>query len=164
MIKRLNWEFIPCGEFELYEKLIAKNNEVRVDVMHSYSSYETRKQWVSKEKTEQHVYPCVYTITKDNTINLYYSSINSNGHFGTPKIIWTNGMASQPTIDSDGVYGLTQFAYAIVDKPETLNNIKTAMHSDTFAKLMKLCYMSSGNRFDKKVLGCFKKDFWKEFI
>lgn len=159
-----NLEFIPNGEFELFDKLIAKNDEEKVNVLHSYSSYETRKDWMSKERTEEFKYPCIYTITKDNTINLFWSKINTNGHFGIPKIIWSNGMASQPTIDDVGKYGLTQFSYAIVDDLKNLYNIKKCMDSEKFINLMKLCYMSSGNRFDKKVISIFKKDFWKEFI
>jgi superfamily II DNA/RNA helicase len=67
-------------------------------------------------------------------------------------------------VDDKGGYGLTQFAYAIADNTKNLENIKTCMESDKFLKLMKLCYMSSGNRFDRKVLSTFKKDFWKEFL
>jgi hypothetical protein len=73
-------------------------------------------------------------------------------------------MASVPTIDFTGQYGLTQFAYAIIDDAENLTKIKDCMDSDKFVNLMKLCYMSSGNRFDRKVLSTFRKDFWKEFI
>ena len=156
------WNFIPTGEFDSFEKLIAKNNEEKISILHSYSNYETRKPWMSKDQIDGFIYPCVYTIIKNGTINLYWSS-KSNGHF-IPKIIWTNGMASVPTIDLIGQYGLTQFAYAIVDDVKNLPKIKNCMDSDKFINLMKLCYMSSGNRFDRKVIATFRKDFWKEFI
>jgi len=109
------------------------------------------------------VYPCIYTIIKDGTINLWWSSVKK-GHFGIPKVMWSNGQASPATLDIDGKYGLTQFAYAIIDDMDNLKNIELAMKSDKFIKLMKNCYMSSGNRFDRKVLSTFRKDFWKEFI
>lgn len=163
-MKLSNMEFIPNGEFELFDKLIAKNDEEKIEILHSYSAYETRKEYMSKDKNQEFKYPCVYTITKDKTINLYWSNTNTNGHFNIPKVIWTNGMASPPTIDKNGDYGLTQFAYAIVDNISNLENIKKAMDSEKFINLMKLCYMSSGNRFERKVLSTFKKDFWKEFI
>jgi hypothetical protein len=153
------WEFIPTGDFDKFEKLIAKEGEEKIEILHSYSNYETRKPWMSKEQIGDFIYPCVYTIVKDGTINLYWSS-KINGHL-IPKVIWTNGMASVPTIDSTGQYGLTQFAYAIIDDIENLPKIKTCMDSDKFINLMKLCYMSSGNRFDRKVLSTFKKDFWE---
>jgi hypothetical protein len=153
------WDFIPTGNFDTFLKLLAKENDSKVEILHSSSAYETRKDWVSKVETEEFKYPCVYTIIKDGTVNLFWSS-KLNGHIGIPKIIWSNGMASLPTIDIDGKYGLTQFAYAIVDDVNNLEFIKNCMDSEKFIELMKYCYMSSGNRFDRKVLSKFKKDFY----
>lgn len=158
------WEFIPNGDFEVFDSLISRDGEERVKILHSFSSYETRKSYMSKTYSEHFKYPCVYTIIKDNTINLFWSNTNQNGHFGIPKVMWSNGMASPPTIDIDGSYGLTQFAYAIVDDISNLENIKRCMENKEFVNTMKLCYMSSGNRFDRKVLSTFKKDFWKVFV
>jgi hypothetical protein len=158
-----DYEFIPNGEFALFNKLIAKENDDRVTILHSYSAYETRKSWISKNKTEEFKYPVIYTIVKDGTINIFWSSIK-NVHFDIPKVIWSNGMASPPTLDIDGKYGLTQFSYAIIDDINNLEDIKKCMNSEKFTTLMKLCYMGNGNRFDRKVLSTFRKDFWKEFI
>ena len=159
-----NWEFIPNGSFDVFEKLICENGKEKVEVLYSRSGYGTDKSHMSKEKNDEFKYPCVYTIIKNKTINLYWSNTNKNGYFGVPKVMWSNGMASPATIDRSGEYGLTQFAYAIVDNEKNLDNIKKCMDSEKFINLMKLCYMSSGNRFDRKVLSTFKKDFWKEFI
>jgi hypothetical protein len=158
------WEFIPAGGFDIFSNLIAKHNEDKVDVIYSRSAYGTDKSHMSREQINDFIYPCVYTIIKDTTINLFWSITNNNGHFGTPKVIWSNGMASPPTVDLTGQYGLTQFSYAIVDSVDNLPNIKQAMDSDKFIETMKLCYMSSGNRFDRKVLSTFRKDFWKYFL
>ena len=157
-------DFIPSSHFELYDKLLAKDDDYKCIVLHSYSSYETRKEYMSREKTIENIYPCVYTVQKDETINLFYSNTDRNGHFGIPKVIWSNGKASTPIVDNDGKYGLTQFAYAIVDDAKNLEYIKNAMCSDKFQTFMKSCDMNSGNRFNKKVLSMFRKDFWKEFI
>lgn len=162
-LELLNFEFIPSGYFLLFSDLISKKSEDRVTILHSYSSYETRKDWMSREKNEKFKYPCCYTIQKDKTINLFYSSTNKNGHFGLSKVIWSNGKASMPILDKEGRYGLTQFSYAVVDVPENLENIQKAMESDKFTKLMKCCDMNDGNRFNRKVLSMFKKDFWKKF-
>lgn len=159
-----NLEFIPGGDFELFQSLVASDDEEKVTVLHSFSNYETRKTCMSKNNTNDFIYPCVYTIIKNGDINFYWSNTNENGFFGIPKIIWTNGMASQPTLDLNGDYGLTQFAYAIQDTPENLIKIREAMYSDKFLNTMKFCYMSSGNRFDIKILSTFKKDFWRHFI
>jgi hypothetical protein len=159
-----NLEFIPGGDFELFQNLVASDNEERVNVLYSRSAYGTDKNNLSKTQHGDFIHPCVYTIIKNGDINFYWSNTNENGFFGIPKIIWTNGMASQPTLDLNGNYGLTQFAYAIQDTPENLIKIREAMYSDKFLNTMKFCYMSSGNRFDRKILSTFKKDFWRHFI
>jgi hypothetical protein len=159
----LDFEFIPSGMFELFSKLIAKNGEERVNLLHSFSAYETRKPWVSRNMDSKFIYPLSYTIQKDETINFFYSTRKDRGHFGIPKVIWSNGKASSPVIDYNGDYGLTQFSYGIVDDKWNLFSIKNAMDSDRFINLMKSCDMNDGNRFNKKILSLFRKDFWKEF-
>jgi len=157
-------KFVPNGEFDKILSLVAKDGEEKVEILHSYSDYETRKPHMSKVRTEGHIYPCVYTTLKDNTINLFWSNTNQNGHFNTAKLIWSNGMASTLQLDHSGDYGLTQFSYAIVDKTENLVLIKKVMESDIFITLIHSCYMSSGDRFNRKVLSTFRKDFWKDFL
>lgn len=159
-----NLEFIPNGMFNEVLSLVAKDGEETVEVLYSRSAYGTDKSHMSKVRTEEHIYPCVYTTLKDNTINLMWSNTNSNGHFGIPKVIWSNGMASSLQIDLEGNYGLTQFSYAIVDEPENLLLIKKVMESNIFLKLIKNCYLSSGDRFSRKILATFRKDFWEDFL
>ena len=160
-------EFIPNGMFNMFEKLLAKNDEPKVNILHSYSAYETRKPYISKEKTNEFIHPCVYTTLKDGSINLWYSSTKDNGHFGLPKVIWSNGGASTPCVDIDGEYGLTQFAYAIIDKPQNLPLIQKAMLSDKFLTLMTFSDGVTGvglHRYNRKAISTFRKDFWKEFL
>jgi hypothetical protein len=101
---------------------------------------------------------------KDGSINVYFSTTKNNGHFGVSKLIWSNGMASTPFIDFDGGYGLTQFAYAIIDDVDNLPLIKKVLDSDIFLNLIGYCYMSSGDRYNRKILATFRKDFWREFL
>lgn len=159
-----SWEFIPAGEFDTFSSLISNGDLEKVNVIYSRSAYGTDKSHMSRDQVNGFIYPCVYTIVKDTTINLFWSNTNNNGHFGIPKVVWSNGMASPPTMDLTGQYGLTQFSYAIVDSVDNLPKIKQVMDSDKFIQTMKLCYMSSGNRFDRKVLSTFRKDFWKYFL
>lgn len=162
LIDLKKFEFIPSGSFSLFSRLISSDD--RISILHSFSSYETRKSWMSRTKKENFKYPVIYTVHKNGNINLFYSNINSNGHFGVPKVIWSNGKASSPVIDMDGEFGLTQFSYAILDDRQNLENIKKAMDNDKFITMMKNCDMNDGNRFNRKILSQFKKDFWKEFI
>jgi hypothetical protein len=61
-----------------------------------------------------------------------------------------------------GDYGLTQFAYAIVDKPENLPKIKEVFDTKEFRDLMELCAVGQLT-INYKVISRFKKDFWKIF-
>lgn len=63
----------------------------------------------------------------------------------------------------NGDYGITQFAYAIVDKPENLQKIKNVFDSKDFRNLMKLSTFGQGH-INYKVISILKKDFWKVFI
>jgi len=149
------WSFIPSGGFEL-------NGEEKVEVLHDYSSYETRKKWISKTKSEEFKYPCCYTITIKDGMNCFYSS-EKKGHFDIPKVIWSNGLGTYPIIDENGEYGLTQFSYGIIDDKENLNNIKLSLENTNFIKLMEYVKFTN-NKYNYKVIALFKKDFWKEFI
>ena len=177
-------EFIPNGEYEKIMSMIAKNGEENVVVIHDYSSYETRKKWMSKTKTEENVdviysrceygtdkkhmsktkteeykYPCVYTVNSKSELSFFYSS-KQHGHFEVPKLIWSNGGNTGSYIDINGDYGLTQFAYAIVDKPENLPKIKEVFDSKEFRNLMELSTFGQGH-INYRIISIFKKDFWK---
>lgn len=159
-------QFIPNGMFEEFNRLIAKDGEERVNVLRSYS-YDTRKKYVAKKQTEEFKYPIVYVTYKDGSINFMYSNTKEKGHFGIPKVIWSNGGASTPIIDEQGEYGLTEFAYFIVDEPKNLPFIQKAMLHPDFLKLMSFSDGVTGvgrHRYNRKVIALFKKDWWKEFI
>ena len=157
-----NMDYIPNGSFEQFDKLIAKPNEERVEVLYSSSEYEIRNKYMSLEKGGGFKYPCVYTTTKDGTINFWYSNVKKE-HFGVPKVVWSNGMAPSVVIDKEGQYGLTQFAYAIVDKPENLEMIQKAMESEKFLELMQNS-QGKNQKYNRQVISLFRKDFWKEFV
>ena len=70
----------------------------------------------------------------------------------------------QCTLITGGDYGLTQFAYAIVDSVENLEKIKTAMTTPEFIGLMKSCTFNTPHKYNHKVIALFRKDFWKEFV
>jgi hypothetical protein len=155
-------EFIPNGEYDKIMSIIAKNGEERTNVIHDYSLYETRKKWMSKTKTEEYKYPCVYTVNSKSEPTFFYSSMQ-HGHFGVPKLIWSNGGNPGSYVDINGNYGLTQFSYAIIDNPEHLQKIKTAFDSNEFRNLMELSTFGQGH-INYKVISLLKKDFWKLFL
>jgi hypothetical protein len=166
--KNINsWKFIPSGGFDLYEKILSRKDEDRVNVLYNSSLYETRQDYMSREKTEEYKYPCVYTITKRDGINFFYSSVQhpktEKKDMFVPKVIWSNGLGTYPIVDVKGEYGLTQFAYGIVDEIYNLKNIETALNNSKFIELMEYVKFQN-NKYNYKVISLFKKDFWKEFI
>lgn len=161
-IKQL--QFIPNGKYKEISKLIAKDNEEKVEILHSYSNYETRKQWISQEKTEEFKYPCVYNVNKDD-LNIIWSNNTYGGHFKYKKVIFNcsaNGGTST-YVDKDGEYGICQFCAGIVDKEENLENIKKAIDSDKFLELMKFCKTGTA-LLNRKIIAQFRKDFYKDFL
>lgn len=157
------FEFIPNGDFEGYINLIAKENQEKVNILYSRSAYGTDKNNMSRLEIDDFIYPCVYTITQREGINLFFSKTINNGHFNIPKVIWSNGLGTYPIVDNIGQYGLTQFSYGIVDELENLENIKKSLESDKFLKLMEYSKFTN-NKYDYKVISTFKKDFWKDFV
>lgn len=157
-----NHDFIPSGGFELYEKIIAKKDEEKVEVFYSRSLYGTDKSNMKREKTQEYKYPCVYTITQRYGIKKYYSS-EKKGHFDIPKLIWSNGSGTYPVLDKEGQYGLTQFSYAIVDTIDNLKNIQKAMEKKKFLDLMNFVRFAD-HKYNYKIISLLRKDFWKQFI
>lgn len=158
-------EFIPNGQYDLVQKLLATENDEKCEVLYNRSSYGCDKEWVSKTKIKGYIYPCVYTINSKSQLKLFYSNKKDGNGMNKKKLMWSNGRIKSigSVIDKEGKYGLTQFAYGIVDKEENLENIKKAFDSNKFRRLMEYCAVCQLT-VNYKIIELFKKDFWKEFI
>jgi hypothetical protein len=154
--------FIPNSQIDKVSKIMAKSGEETCEIIHSYSSYFTLKPYMNDKLCGEFIYPCVYSLPQKG-YSFYYSSTKQHGHFGIPKVIVSNGAASQVLIDENGDYGITQFAFGISDKKENLPKIKKALESKKF---IELCghFRFTYDRYDLGYFKRFKKDFWKEFI
>ena len=146
---------------DLIDKLTNSDNKIKI--LHSESSYEVRKKWMSHTETEEYKYPCVYSINRKNEIKFKWSSLISNGMFGKSKLIFASG-ATGFIIDKKGNYGLTQWATGIEDDKENLLNIKNVLDSEKFKNEVIKATSVSKAEINRKILKYFKKDFWKEFI
>ena len=164
IINVIGLEFIPNGEFDKIFSLIAKDNEKKCNVSYSRSEYGTDKKHMQRTKDEKYKYPCVYTVNSKSEITYYYSS-EKKGHYGIPKFIWSNGRISSigSYVDNKGEYGLTQFAYAIIDEPENLSKIKKVFDNKQFRNLMELCAVGQLT-INYKVISIFKNNFWKNIL
>lgn len=152
--------FIPDGKFNEFLDLLPVDENV--EVLYSRSAYGSDKDNTSFDKTAEYIHPCVYTIGKSGEPRFMYSSRNDKGHFGIPKVIWSNGGATVPLVDAEGKYGMAQFSYAIADEPENLPKIKKALENEKFLELMSKVSFSS-HKYNYKVISCLKKDWWRKF-
>jgi hypothetical protein len=157
-------EFIPNGMFETLQKLIAKEGEEAVTILRD-CNYHSQREFVSNIKTEKFKYPCVNYVKKDDSTRFFYSSINTKGHFGIPKLIMSTGRIKSvgSLLDIKGEYGLTEFAFAIVDTVENLSFIKQAVDSKKFKTFMEVCAVND-IYLNKRIIAIFRKDFWKMFV
>lgn len=157
------WEFIPNGKFKEIRELIDGTNDITpCNVSYNRSEYEIRQNYMSRIKDEVYHIPIVYMISKNDGIKFYYSSVKK-GHIGIPKVIWGNGSATAVVVDKDGEYGLTQFAYAIIDDIDKLDDIKRCLDNPVFIDLMSYCIFGKRDKFNYKVFTLLKKDFYKAF-
>ena len=87
------------------------------------------------------------------------------GHFGVPKLIWSNGNYKSvgSIVDIVGKYGVVDFSYAIVDTPANLPKIKAVFDSKEFRDFI-VHGMPSKLAINYKVIAQFRKDWWKGFL
>jgi hypothetical protein len=156
-----NFDFVPSGKINTFQKLLTKKE--KVEIIYDRTMYGTDKDNMKDNKNDIYKFNCIYSITQKDGCKFKYSK-EKKGHFGIPKVIWSNGAGTYPIIDENGKYGLTQFAYAIVDKKQNLQKIKDAMNNKKFINLMKYLAFKEDNKYNYKIIALFKKDFYKYFL
>lgn len=159
-----NYSFVPNGCFDDFSKLIANENENKVELLYSRSIYGTDKNWMNKDKTTDYVYPCIYYIPDANNLSLWYSN-NQNGMFNEPKICFCSGVFDGKRIypDKNGDYGLTQFCFGLKYDVNEIDDIMKVLKSKKFNQLAEMTFISK-TELNKNVIRLFKKDWWKEDI
>ncbi len=152
--------FIPNKNIEYIYSLVADTSkgDKCLDVLYERSLYGTDKKHMNKTKTDVFKYPCVYSVKTNEEMKFFYSN-EMKGHFGIPKLIFGSG-ATGFYIDRKGEYGLTNYAKAIVVKPEDLDKLYHYIKSDRFNILKESLYITM-NEINYQVLKLFKNDFWK---
>jgi hypothetical protein len=154
------WEFIPNGYFNEIFKLI--DGIEKQEIIHSESAYEKRRKWINDKKNDIFKYNIIYSIYKDQTLKLTYSSRKDNGHFGISKVIFMPNLGLNYIIDKDGKYGLSQWVVGIKGSIDELDDIAKIFSNNKFKNILKS--IKYGMYYNKHILRLFKKDFWKEFI
>ena len=160
-----DWDFLPNCHYNSVEKLLAKNNDARCEVIYDRAAYGADKQWISNIETAEYKHPCVHMMTKGTPLKLFYSNTTNHGHFGVSKVIINlTGATLCCFVDDKGEYGMTQwmFGIKIVSKLEG-EQIKQALMSDEFKKIWQATQWLSMTR-EWRIFQSFKKDFWKAFV
>ena len=160
--------FIPNFDFDVFD-LVAKIGEKRVDLLWScdyHTQARSKDRTMQKDKTDKFCYPCIQHVDVNGEPScIWYSSLNSKGHFGIPKVIFSSRQVGGAIIDEDGRYGMCQDCSAIAASKKDLKYIKEAMDSTKFIDLMKACdFGGNRDRYPRKIIETFRKDFWKEFV
>jgi hypothetical protein len=157
-----NEKFRNASKMKINEikEILAKPHENTLDVHYYRSNYGADKTWVAGIKNETFKYPVVYSINKNNELSLKYSLKNTNGHFGLPKFIFSNGAGFY--CDLSGEYGLTQWAYCIYDEPEKLIHIEKMFRNENFKKIIRAIHLDSSS-YNINIMKLFKKNIHELF-
>lgn len=148
-------EFIPNKNIESLLDITSGGDKVDTIID---SSYHTQRDFLSRERSEEFKYPIIYTVRANGEPVLWYSKINDRGHFGKPKAVFSNGAGSGVFIDETGEYGLSQFAYGIVESDiNKLRTIKSIMIDNKFINLLGY---GSGSKYNKNIIRIFDKKSW----
>ena len=158
-----DYKFIPNKGFDLFNKLLKKENDSDCEIIFNRSNYGTDKKWISDKQDENYKYKLVHSTPKRGT-RYMYSYRNDNGHYGIPKVIFGDSGIYDVIIDMNGDYGMTQHSMAIqVSTMDEAISIKKALLSDNFSKFLESVIWSNF-QIDWRLFTYLKKDFWKEFI
>ena len=154
---------LPNFDFELFRKISTQDESESCKVMYSYSAYESRKEWISKDKKDPFVYPVVRATGKTG-VKFVWSKIRSD-FFGISKVIFGDGdVIANAIVDWDGEFAMNSHAMAIpISTKEEGEQIKKALESDKFNLFLRATRWSNF-QIDWRMFKYFRKDFWKEFI
>lgn len=155
-LNKYNW--LANCELDLIDKIIAEENEERCEILFSSNNYAVRRNWMSKEETDEYKYPVIHSTPKDGK-RIVWSSRNDNGFYGISKVIFGDSGINNPIIDTKGKYALSEHAMAIkiMNKKEGIL-ISDVLESLIFKKILKACLWSSF-QLDWRLFLSLKKDF-----
>lgn len=143
---------------------IAKDEEERVEIIFN-SAYHTQRDYISKEKSDNNIYPVIYSTSLSGP-TFYYSSEKNKGHFGESKLILNPCRPLGFVLDVNGEYGMSQFCAGIKGDDKYLNmvaNVIKNQKTNGFSEFMESCHFTD-KIFNTNIIKLFRKDFWKEFI
>ena len=158
-----NLPFIPKCNIQEVLSLVAKDGEEKVNLLFN-SSYHHQRPHMNKEQNEEYKYPCAQNVNNKGVVScIWYSNTNERGHFGIPKVIFGRKNCGV-YVDETGEYGMAEDCGGIIDETKNLQFILKALKSEHFIKNIMGFRESFGDKYNKKIIATFRKDFWKEFL
>jgi hypothetical protein len=158
-----NLPFIPKCNINQVLSLIAKDGEEKINVFRN-CKYHTQKKYMSKVLSDEFKYPCIQNVSNKNEAScVWYSNTNTYGHFGISKVIFGRKNCGV-FIDESGEYGMSEDCTSIIDDTKNLPFIQKAMLNSEFIKNIMGFRESFGDKYNRKMIATFRKDFWKEFL
>jgi len=158
-------DFLANCDFELVEKMLAKDGDERCEVLFSRSEYGSDKPWMSRTQSDKFPYPCLHHAGAKET--KYWYSSRKDEFFGVPKVIFgeqTTNRIYQVIVDVDGEYGITQECIGIaVRDQEEADKVSKALMSKQFERIIKSCHWSP-QRIDWRFFGFLRRDWYNLFV
>jgi hypothetical protein len=162
-INILDLPFIPKCNIKQVISLVAKKGEEKVNILFN-SAYHHQLKHMSKTQDNINKYPCAQNVNNKGDIScIWYSNTKERGHFGIPKVIFGRKNCGV-FIDDKGEYGMAEDCGGIIDDINNLSNIYKALQNEYFIKNIMGFRESFGDKYNKKIIATFRKDFWKEFL
>jgi hypothetical protein len=157
------FEWLPNSNITEIAGLLATNGSAKCNIMYNTPYHSAIKKQMSHIQSGDFVFPCIHTTPKTEP-RIMFSKVNNKGHFGISKVIFGDSGISNPIIDMEGKYGMTEHSMAIqVSSIDEAINISNAIKSKKFDRIVKSCSFST-YQIDWRMFKEFKVDFWREFV
>lgn len=173
-------QYIDLREFDwlpnynikyIKDKLLARDDENRLTVLHDGSYHTGSKYLIVDEKIKEkdnelykdYIFKCVHTTPKKGTRFFYCCDTLNTYYFRISKVIFGNCGINNVIIDDKGEYGLTSQAIGLKeDNIEIMKHMKDALETKQFKEFLK-CVTWGNYQIDWRLFTYLKKDFYKEF-
>ena len=154
--------WLPNFEFELFDKLMASEGEEACEVIFSRSAYGSdKKKHISAERSNLFPYSVVHSMTLKG-IRYIYSSKNTSGHFGQPKVILSFNERQQcPYNDYKGELGMSQIAFGIPVNSEADGDKLIDFIESEDGRNLILASKWSTFQTDWRMFRYLKEGFWR---
>ena len=158
-----NFDFIPHGKIDLFQKILCKykRNSINANKCYEHSSNNIRKKNsnISKIKSKEFKYPVIHSTTKTE-IKYLYTNDNTIGSFGIKKIIFGDSYI-KPIDDIKGIYGTSEHAiYITYDNEEQHKKYLEYFNNDKFKELLTKYLIFSNYQINYQIFNYIKKDFY----